>query len=50
MSRKEMAQSIGVATESFIRTIADFKEEKLIDIRDGKIIILNEAKLKNLPN
>lgn len=50
LSRKEMAQAIGVATESLIRTIADFKEEKLIDIRDGKIIILNENKLRDLPN
>jgi len=49
LPRKDMAQAIGVATESFIRTIADFKEEKLIDIRDGKIIILNENKLRNLP-
>jgi CRP/FNR family cyclic AMP-dependent transcriptional regulator len=50
LSRKEMAQAIGVATESLIRTLADFKEEKLIDIRDGKIILLNENKLRNLPN
>jgi CRP/FNR family cyclic AMP-dependent transcriptional regulator len=50
LSRKEMAQAIGVATESLIRTIADFKEERLIDIREGKIIILNENKLRDLPN
>ncbi len=50
LSRKEMAQAIGVATESLIRTLADFKEEKLIDIRDGKITILNENKLSDLPN
>jgi len=50
LSRKEMAQMIGVATESFIRTIADFKTERLLDIIDGKIIILNENKLRNLPN
>ena len=49
LSRKDMAQAIGVATESFIRTIADFKEEKLVDIRDGKIVILNENKLRELP-
>lgn len=50
LSRKEMAQAIGVATESFIRTVADFKEERLIDILDGKIVILNENKLRDLPN
>lgn len=48
-SRADMAQAIGVATESFIRTVADFKEENLIDIRDGKIVILNERKLRDLP-
>jgi CRP/FNR family cyclic AMP-dependent transcriptional regulator len=50
LSRKEMAQAIGVAPESLIRTVADFKEEKLIDIVDGKIVILNERKLRDLPN
>jgi len=37
LSRKEMAQAIGVATESFIRTITDFREEKMIDIIEGQI-------------
>jgi CRP-like cAMP-binding protein len=49
LSRKEMAQAIGVATESFIRTISDFKAEKLIEIQDAKIVILSESKLRNLP-
>ncbi len=48
LSRREMAQAVGVATESFIRTMADFKEEKLIDILDGGIQILNEDELKDL--
>jgi CRP/FNR family cyclic AMP-dependent transcriptional regulator len=50
LSRKDMAQATGVATESFIRTVADFKEERLIDILDGKIVILDETKLRDLPN
>ena len=50
LSRKEMAQSIGVATESLVRTLADFKGEKLIDILEGKIIILNESNLRKLPS
>jgi DNA-binding response OmpR family regulator len=49
MSRENMAQSIGIATESLIRTLGDFKDEKLIDIKTGKIIITNETKLRNLP-
>lgn len=48
ISRENLAQTIGVATESLIRTLADFKSEGLIDIQTGKIILLNEYKLKNL--
>ncbi len=50
LSRENMAQSIGVATESLIRTLGDFKEEKLIDIEGGKIKIIDIEKLKNLRN
>ena len=49
LSRENMAQSIGIATESLIRTLGDFKDEKLIDIQTGKVIIVNEQKLRNLP-
>lgn len=49
LSRENMAQSIGIATESLIRTLGDFKDEKLIDIQTGKVIILDEKKLRNLP-
>lgn len=49
LSRENMAQSIGIATESLIRTLGDFKDEKLIDIQTGKVIILDEQKLRNLP-
>jgi CRP-like cAMP-binding protein len=48
ISRENLAQTIGVATESLIRTLADFKSEGLIDIQTGKIILLDEHKLKNL--
>lgn len=49
LSRENLAHTIGVATESLIRTLADFKEENLIDIQKGKIVVLNENKLRNLP-
>lgn len=49
LTRKNMASAIGVATESLIRTLADFKDEKLIDMEEGKVVILNEQKLSNLP-
>ena len=49
LSRENLAQTIGIATESLIRTLSDFKTEKLIDIRGNAIVILNEEKLRNLP-
>ncbi len=48
ISRENLANIIGSATESLIRTLSDFKSEGLIDIRKGKIVVLNEAKLRNL--
>jgi len=49
ISRENLAQVAGIATESLIRTLSDFKTEKLIDIQSGTIVILNENKLRNLP-
>ncbi|HEY4935550.1 MAG TPA: response regulator [Puia sp.] len=48
ISREEIAQYIGTATESLIRTLSDFKSEKLIDIKNGKITVNNIDHLKNL--
>jgi CRP-like cAMP-binding protein len=48
ISREDIAQYVGTATESLIRTLSDFKAEKLIEIRSGKIIVSNLEKLKNL--
>lgn len=48
ISREDIAQYIGTATESLIRTLSDFKSEKLIEIKDGKIKILQLDKLGNL--
>ncbi len=49
ISRENLARIVGTAKESLIRTLSDFKEEKLIDIKEGKIYILDEKKLRNLP-
>ena len=49
LSRENLAQASGIATESLIRTLSDFKAEKLVDIQGGTIIILNEEKIRNLP-
>lgn len=48
ISREDIAQYVGTATESLIRTLSDFKSEKLIEIREGKIRILNQEKLQRL--
>jgi DNA-binding response OmpR family regulator len=50
ISRENLATIAGTATESLIRTLSDFKSEKLIEIRDGHISILNEKKLVGLIN
>jgi DNA-binding response OmpR family regulator len=48
ISREDIAHYVGTATESLIRTLSDFKAEKLIEIKEGKISIINLEKLKNL--
>jgi CRP-like cAMP-binding protein/FixJ family two-component response regulator len=48
ISREDIAHYVGTATESLIRTLSDFKAEKLIEIKEGKISISNIEKLKNL--
>jgi len=48
ISREDIAQYVGTATESLIRTLSDFKTEKLIEIKEGKVHIINLDKMKNL--
>lgn len=50
MSRENLATIAGTATESMIRTLGDFRDEKLLEIKQGVITILNEQKLANLVN
>ncbi len=51
MNRESLASIAGTAKESLIRTLGDFKNEKLIEIEhDGCIIILNTKKLEQLLN
>lgn len=47
ISRQDLSHIVGVATESLVRTLSDFKAEKLIELKEGKIIILEENKLRN---
>jgi DNA-binding response OmpR family regulator len=48
ISRDDFAHYVGTATESLIRTLSDFKSEKLIEIKEGKITVTNLDRLKNL--
>ena len=50
ISRECLASIAGTATESLIRTLSDFRTEKLVDIKEGNIIILNQKKLAQLLN
>ena len=50
ISREDLANIAGTATESLIRTLSDFKAEKMIDIKGGNIVLINEKKLANLFN
>lgn len=48
ISRENLANIAGTATESLIRTLSDFREEKLIEIKDGQVVILDQHKLANM--
>ncbi len=50
ISREDLANIAGTATESTIRTLSDFKDERLVDVQAGKITILNYDKLYRLKN
>ena len=50
ISREDLANIAGTATESLIRTLSDFRGEKLIEIKDGLIYIINEKKLSAMLN
>lgn len=48
ISREDLANIVGTATESLIRTLSDFKEEKLVEIRGSNITITNVDKIRKL--
>ncbi len=50
ISREDLANLSGTATETTIRTLSDFKEEKLIEIKGGLISLINFEKLSQLRN
>ncbi len=50
ISRENLATIAGTATESLIRTLADFKSEHIIDMEHGHIVLRNKARLQNMFN
>lgn len=50
LSRENLAGIAGTATESLIRTLSDFRDEKLVEVKGGQITILNKKKLENMVN
>lgn len=50
MSREDLSGIAATAIETLIRTLSDFKEERLIDVKSSRITILDEKKLEKLAN
>ncbi|TRX52675.1 response regulator [Fulvivirga sp. M361] len=46
VSREDLSNMVGTATESVIRVISDFKEEKIVESKNSKIIIKDLEKLR----
>ena len=50
ISREDLAHIAGTTTESLIRTLSDFKAEKLIEAEAGSVKVINEKKLLDMVN
>jgi CRP-like cAMP-binding protein/CheY-like chemotaxis protein len=50
VSREDLANLVGTATETVIRTLSDFKDEKFVEVSGGTITILNYEKLAKMKN
>lgn len=50
VSRREIAENIGITTENVIRTLSEFRKEKLIRINGKEIEVLDPAALERISN
>jgi CRP/FNR family transcriptional regulator len=50
LTREELANIVGTATETAIRLLSELRQEKIIDFVGKKIKILNHTKLTELAN
>ncbi len=48
--REDLAALAGTAKETLIRTLTDFKNEGMLDIKDGLVTVLKLEKLRVMPN
>lgn len=48
ISRTDLANIVGTATESVIRNLSDFKDSKYVEVKGNKIKILDLEKLKSI--
>lgn len=48
MSRSDLSGLVGTATETLIRTLSDFKDEGIVELKGSNIKIINEEKLRKL--
>lgn len=48
--REDLAALAGTAKETLIRTLTDFKNEGLINIKDGVVLVLKADRLREMPN
>ncbi len=50
VSREDLAAKAGTSLETAIRTLSDFKDERLIEITGGRISLLDVDRLRNMRN
>lgn len=50
ISREDLSGIVGASKETVIRTLSDFKDEKLVDMKGSNIVILDAAKLEKMRN
>lgn len=50
ISREDLANLAGTAPETVIRTLSDFKDEKLVEVKGSTITLLDASKLQKMKN
>jgi len=50
IAREDLANMVGTATESLIRTLSDFREEGLVSVQGSSITLLDVLKLERMKN